>query len=188
MVWIYGWQPLIFSLLAANFGPCWPNGRMQAFDTCALASSLKLETPSLFLYSQTFWHIWKRQWHTNGAVWPKSSDVLGLIPLVTRWIFIFFAAFDTVCSDNRYQKIEENCFYFSVWCWSLSNWQFQCCVLVASKMWDDSLSVVLIFTVMARACQCRVRPARRRWQGNCCKGECTMPALNHTLQTQHNPR
>lgn len=95
--WLVGCNGMNLWLTAAHFqsfssqlGPCWPNDRMQVFDTCALASPLKLETPSLFLYSQTFWHIWKRQWHTNGAVWPKSSDVLGLIPLVTRWIFIFF--------------------------------------------------------------------------------------------------
>lgn len=51
-----------------------------------------------------------------------------------------------------------------------------------------SVSVVLIFTVAARACQYGVRPACRRWKGNCCKAERTMPALNHTLQTQNNPR
>lgn len=53
---------------------------------------------------------------------------------------------------------------------------------------QTSLSVVLISTATATPWQRRVRPARTRLQGNCCKGECTMPALNHTLQTQNNPR
>lgn len=48
----------ISSLFATSFsGTCWPDDRMQDFDTLVLASFFKPEAPSVCVYSQWLWFL-----------------------------------------------------------------------------------------------------------------------------------